>query len=106
MPDIIRSSHEDAPISAPPAAAASVPRLDTPPEAPAGSILPVRTDRGGFLLSVPISVAHVSEVTVAITPINKNSQCSIGTIAFNRTKTIPSPPLAKTCPASRRPVLA
>ncbi|MNC60264.1 hypothetical protein D3C75_1101330 [compost metagenome] len=78
MPEAARSSQEAAPIRAPPAAAASVPGSDTPPEVPAGSTLPVSTERGGFFARVPISVAHVSEVTVAITPMKRNPHSSSG----------------------------
>ncbi|MNC66253.1 hypothetical protein D3C75_1166360 [compost metagenome] len=106
MPETARSSQEAAPITAPPAAAASVPGSDTPPEVPAGKTLPVRTERGGFLASVPISVAQVSDVTVAITPIKMNSHSPCGYTAFSRTISIPIPPLAKTWPASRVPVLS
>ncbi|MNC20849.1 hypothetical protein D3C75_688160 [compost metagenome] len=78
MPEAARSSQEARPIRAPPAAAATVPGSDTPPEVPGGRIRPVSTERGGFLARVPISVAQVSEVTVAMTPMNKYPHSSKG----------------------------
>jgi len=49
----------------------AVPSKDTPPDVPTSTTLPVVTSLGGVLLSVPNSVAQVSAVTVAITPVNK-----------------------------------
>ncbi len=94
-------------MSSPPAKDTPVPSGDTPPDVPTSTARPLVMSRGAPLLSVPSSVAQVSAVTVAMTPRNRKNHVPgeitlSGTMALNTAMTAPRPPLASTCPMSRR----
>ncbi|MNY18420.1 hypothetical protein D3C86_1517990 [compost metagenome] len=55
-------------MNAPPSKEANNPNPVMPPEVPAVTRFPLVMDLGTDLLIPPISVAHVSALTVAITP--------------------------------------
>src|SRR5437588_610200 len=89
-----------------PSADAAIPRGVTPPEMPGVTSLPVVIKRGDALLSVPNSVAQVSEVAVASAPMKPD--CALRSAPGDREKpkhsekNVASPPLANAWERSRR----
>src|SRR5574340_1609554 len=93
-------------MAAAPPRAASVPVRLTPPEVPFSTTLPLLIDRGSTGLRMPSSVAQVSALTAARVPSVAAHHRSVpGKIACATASNPAAPPLASTCPASRRLLL-
>ena len=94
------------PMSRLPAMATDVPSSEIAPDVPTSTGRPLVMSLGAALPSVPSSVAQVSAVTVAITPVNSANQSEsgtpCGTTALSRAMTAPAPPFASTWTKSRR----
>ncbi|CRF29064.1 Uncharacterised protein [Mycobacterium tuberculosis] len=66
------------PMNSPPAAEAVSPSGVTPPDVPGSTVRRLTMDLGVVRLTPPISVAQVSAVTAAITPIKAAHQAGCG----------------------------
>src|ERR671938_89793 len=89
-----------------PAAVASKPGAETPPDVPAGTACQLVMRRGGAAARVPISVPQVSAAEAASAPAPSTDQPLQGATTEDTAARANIPPLARTWAASRAPPLA
>jgi hypothetical protein len=97
-----RASAAPAAMNSAPPRLAIVPIRLTPPEVPAGTGWPETIERGLRPASVPISVAQVSAADAASAPIPTAYHARVCESMYAIAASAYTPPLARTCLASRR----